>query len=138
MRRNGPCSLAWCAASAGNLRNNTIILSNCQRPLCFRPARNCEHIRNVWLASSGTVIAAWNRVRLVNARRGAGLLDFEGSGLPISFATWPASAVREWLGMGRLVPALAWYFRVGREYKEQYNNHIHSSTFPIFLPSKKL
>ena len=55
------------------------------------------------LASSGTVIAAWNRVRLVNARRGPGLLDFEGSGLPISVATWPASAERGWLGMGRLV-----------------------------------
>ena len=73
----------------------------------FRPARNCEHIRNVWLATSGTVIAAWNRVRLVTARRGPGFLDFEGSGLPISVVAWPASAERGWLGMGRLVPVLS-------------------------------
>ena len=58
MRRNGPCYLAWYAVSAGNIRNNTIIISNGQHILNFRPARNCEHIRNVWLASSGTVIAA--------------------------------------------------------------------------------
>ena len=47
-------------------------------------ARNCQQIRNVSFASSATAIAAWNRVRLVNARRGPGLLDLEGSGLPIS------------------------------------------------------
>ena len=34
----------------------------------------------VWLASSGTIIAAWNRVRLADARRGPGFLDFEGVG----------------------------------------------------------
>ena len=66
--------------------------------------KNCEHIRNVWLATSGTVRAAWNRVRLVNARRGPGLLDFVGSGLPISVATWLSSAERGWLKMGQRVP----------------------------------
>ena len=76
MRRKGPCYLAWYALSNGNIRNNTIIVFIRQRLLYFRPARNCEHIRNIWLASSGTVIAAWNRVRLVNARRGPGLLAF--------------------------------------------------------------
>ena len=104
VRRNGSCSLAWYAVSAGNIRNNTTIMSDGQRPLYFRPARNCEQIRNVWLAFSGTVIAAWNRVRLVNARGGPRLCGSEGSGLPISVATWPASAERGWLGMGRLVP----------------------------------
>ena len=87
--------------SAGNIRNNTI--TNGKRTLYFRPARNCQHIGNVWLVSLGAAIAAWNRGRLVNARRGPGLLDFEGSGLPISVATWPASSERGWLGMGRLV-----------------------------------
>ena len=48
------------------------------------------------------MVAAWNRVRLVNARRGSGFLGFEGSELPISVATWPASAERGWLGMERL------------------------------------
>ena len=57
-------------------------------------------MRIVWLASSGTEVAAWNRVRLVNARRGLGLLDFEGSGLPISVATWPASAEKGGWGWG--------------------------------------
>ena len=104
MRRNMPCSLAWYAVWAGNTRNNTIIMSNGSRTLYFNPERNCEQIRNVWLASSGTVIAALDRVRLVNTRRGPGLLDFEGSGLPISGATWPASAERGWLRMGHLVP----------------------------------
>ena len=61
-------------------RNNTTVTSNGQSPVYFRPARNCQHIRNVWFASSGTVIAAWNRVRLVNARREKGFLDFEGVG----------------------------------------------------------
>ena len=104
MHRNGPCSLAWYAVSARNIMNNTIIIYNDPRTLYFCPKRNCEQIRDVWLASSGTVVAAWNSVRLVNARRGPGLLDFEGSGLPISVAAWPASAKRGWLGMGRLVP----------------------------------
>ena len=36
-----------CAVSASNERKNTIIISNVQRLLNFRPARNCEHIRNV-------------------------------------------------------------------------------------------
>ena len=101
MRRNGPCSLAWYVVSAGNTRNSTIAIPNVQRPLYFRPARNCQKISNVSLASSATVIASWNRERLVSARRGLGFLDFEGSGLPISVATWPASA--EGLGMGRPV-----------------------------------
>ena len=39
-----------------------------------------ELIRNVSFSSSGTVTAAWNRVRLVNARPGPGFLDFEGVG----------------------------------------------------------
>ena len=60
----------------------------------FRPARNCQQMRDVSLACSATTIAAWNRVRLVNARRGPGLFGSEGSGLPISVATWPASAER--------------------------------------------
>ena len=94
----------WYTVSAGHIRNNTSIISSGQRTLYFRSAKSCERIRNVWLASLGAVIAAWNRVRLVNARRGPGLLGFEGSGLPISVATWPASAERGWLGMGRLVP----------------------------------
>ena len=41
-------------------------------------------------------------MRLVNTRRGPGLLDFEGSGLPISVATWPASAEKGWLRMGSM------------------------------------
>ena len=49
-----------------------------QRTLYFCTERNCEHIRNVCLASSGTVIAAQNRVHLANARRGPDLLDYEG------------------------------------------------------------
>ena len=53
------------------------------------------------------MIAACNRVRLVNVRRGPGLLDFEGSRLPISVATLPVSAERGWLAMGRLVPVLS-------------------------------
>ena len=52
-----------------------MIISLGQRTLYFRPSRNCEHNRNVWLASSGTVIAGWHRVRLVNAQRRPGLLD---------------------------------------------------------------
>ena len=61
VHRNMPCFLAWCAVSADIIINNTIIISNCQHSLIFRAARNCEHIRDVWLASLGTVIAAWNR-----------------------------------------------------------------------------
>ena len=38
----GPCSLAWYAVSAGNIRNNTIIISIRQRTLYFCPARNCN------------------------------------------------------------------------------------------------
>ena len=104
MRRNGTCSLAWYTVSDINVRNNTITIKKIKRNLYVCPEKTCEHIRNVWLASLGTVIAAWNRVRLVNARRGVGLLDFEGSGMPISVATWPASPERGWLGMGRLMP----------------------------------
>ena len=37
---------------------------------------------------------------LVKARRAPGLLDFEASGLPISVATWPASADRGVAGDG--------------------------------------
>ena len=81
MRRNDePYHLAWYAVSAGSIGNNKIIISNSQSTVYFRPARSCEHIRNVWFASSGTVVAAWNRVRLVNARRGPGFFDFEGVG----------------------------------------------------------
>ena len=92
IRRNGPCYLAWYAVSAGNIRNITIKeqyknISNGQRSLCFRSEGNCEHMRNVWFASSGIVIAALNRVRLVNARRGPDLVNFEWSGLPIFVAT---------------------------------------------------
>ena len=81
MRGNWPCSLAWYTVSAGNIRNNTHIQNikiPYQRTLYFRTERNCEHIRNVCLASSGTVIAAQNRVHLANARRGPDLLDYEG------------------------------------------------------------
>ena len=89
IRRNGPCYLAWYAVSAGNIRNNTIKeqynnISNGQPSLCFRSEGNCEHIRNVWFASSGTVMAALNRVRLVNARRGPDLVDFELSSLTVA------------------------------------------------------
>ena len=45
-----------------------MITSNTQRTLYFHPLRNCEQIRNVSFASSSTVVAAWNRVRLLNAR----------------------------------------------------------------------
>ena len=103
LRQNMPCSLAWHAVLARKIRNNTIMLSNGPRTPNFSAGRNCEQVRDVWLASSGAVVAAWNRVRVVNGRRGPGLLDFKGSGLPISVATWPASAERGWLGMGRLV-----------------------------------
>ena len=84
--------------------SNTMFIFIGKSTLYFRTSTTCEHIRNAWLDSLGTVIAAWNRVRLVNTLRGPGLLDFEGSGLPISVATWPVSAERGWLGMGRLVP----------------------------------
>ena len=66
------------------MRNSTLIIYNRQRTLYFRTKRSCDRIRNVLLPSAGTVIAAWNRERL----------DFEGSGLPISVATWPSSAER--------------------------------------------
>ena len=98
-----PCSLTQYAPSAGNIEDDIFIILNGQRTLYFRPDRNCEQIRNVWLPSADTVIAAWNRVHLVNARRGLGLLESEGSGLPISVATWPSSAERGWLGTGCLV-----------------------------------
>ena len=104
LRQNMPCYLAWYAVSAGNIRNNTIVISNGARSLYFHPERMSEQIRDVWLASSGTVIAVWNRARLVNARRGSGLPDLEGSGLQISVATRPAWTERGWLGMGRLAP----------------------------------
>ena len=87
MRRNMPRPLAWYAVSAVHIMNITIIISNDPRTLYFRPERNCEQIRDVWVASSGTVVAACNCMSLLNARRGPGLLDFEGSGLPISVAT---------------------------------------------------
>ena len=74
-----------------------MIISNGQCTLYFGPDRKCEQIRKVWLPSADIVIAAWNRVRLVKARQGLGLLDFEGSWLPISVATWPSLAVRGWL-----------------------------------------
>ena len=89
-----PCSLPRYAPSAGNKRNNAIIIYNFQRTLYFRPDRNCEQIRKVRLPSADTVIDSWNRVHLLNARRGLGLVDFAGSGLPISVATWPPSAER--------------------------------------------
>ena len=69
----------------------------------FRPGRNCEQTRDVSLASLGTVISAWNRVRLVNARRGPDLLDLKRSKLLISVATQSASAEKRWWGMRRLV-----------------------------------
>ena len=94
---------AWYAPSAGNMRNNTIFMSNLEHTLYITPDRNCEQIRKVWLTSADTVIAAWNPVRPVSARRGLGLLDFEGSRLPISIASWPSLAVRGWLLIGRLV-----------------------------------
>ena len=81
------------AVSAGNIGNNTTIISYCEFPLYFRPERSCEHIRDVWFASSGTVVATWNRVRLVNARRGAGFLYFDGVGT--------AYFRRELAGIGR-------------------------------------
>ena len=68
-------------------------MSNGQFTLYFRRNSNCEQIRKVWLPSTDTVIAAWNRVRPGNARRGLGLLDFEGLGRPISVASWLSSAI---------------------------------------------
>ena len=104
MHRNGPSSHAWYVVSAENIWSNTIVKSNDQRHLYFRTARNCEQISDDCLASSGTIIAAWNHMSLVNARQGPSLLDFKWSGLPISVEIYPASGERRLMGMRRLVP----------------------------------
>ena len=89
-------SLDWYAVSAENIRDKTIIISIFSRPLYVAQQETVNRylVHDVSLASSATAITAWNRVRLVNALRDPGLLDFEGSGLPISVTTWPASAER--------------------------------------------